>query len=232
MWTPTPFEIEALQLSLKVGLWSTVLGLPLALFMAWLLVRTTFPLKSLLDALVHLPLVLPPVVVGYLLLVLFGRHGVLGQWFRELLGIQIAFTWRGAVLAAAVMAFPLMVRAIRLSLENVDQGLEVAARTLGAGRIRVFLTITLPLILPGVIAAALLGFARALGEFGATITFVANIPGETSTLPLALYNAIQIPGQEDAVWRLLAMTVIVAIGAVLVSEWLTRRGRKALQDYV
>jgi molybdate transport system permease protein len=222
----TPLEIEALTLSLRVATWAVLGGLPVAMLVAWVLARRHFPGKTLLDGLVHLPLVLPPVVVGYTLLVLFGREGPIGGWLHSVFGIAVAFTWQGAALASAVMAFPLMVRAIRLSLEAVDPRLESAARTLGAGRLGVFATITLPLTGPGVLAAAILGFARSLGEFGATITFVSNIPGETRTLPLAIYSLIQQPGGEQGALRLAVIAVVLALVALAGSEVLARRLRK------
>lgn len=225
----TAFEQEALALSLRVAVWSTALSLPLALLVALLLARGRFPGRGLLNGLVHLPLVLPPVVVGYLLLVLFGAKGPLGAWLAETFGLAIAFTWRGAALAAAVMAFPLFVRPIRLALEAVDRRLETAARTLGAGPLRVFATITLPLIAPGLLAGAVLAFARALGEFGATITFVGSIPGETRTLPLALYAALQRPGGEAEAQRLVLLSLLIAAVALGASEWLERRLRRRLQ---
>jgi len=221
-------EWQAVLLSLKVSSVAVLFSLPLGIFFAWVLVRCQFPGKALLDSLIHLPLVLPPVVVGYLLLVGFGRRGVIGAWFYDWFGITFAFNWRGAVLAAAVMSFPLMVRAIRLALEGVDLRLEQAARTLGAGRLRVFLTITLPLTLPGIIAGTVLAFARSLGEFGATITFVSNIPGETRTLPSAMYTLIQTPGGEHAAWRLCVIAIALAMVSLLVAEWLARISRKRL----
>lgn len=219
----TPFETEALSLSLRVAFWSVTLSLPLGLLAAWALARWRFYGKTLLNGLIHLPLVLPPVVVGYGLLVLFGRKGPLGAWLYETLGITLAFTWRGAALAAAVMAFPLMVRAMRLSLEAVDRRLEAAARTLGAGPVNVFLTVTLPLMAPGILAGAILAFARSLGEFGATITFVSNIPGETRTLPIALYTLIQTPDGEAGALRLALISVAVALFALAASEVIARR---------
>ncbi|GAB4370502.1 MAG: molybdate ABC transporter permease subunit [Kiloniellaceae bacterium] len=228
MFELTPLEVEALGLSLKVALWSVAVSLPFGLATAWLLGRCEFFGKTLLDGIVHLPLVLPPVVVGYLLLLLFGRNGPLGAWLLDAFGITLAFTWEGAALAAAVMAFPLMVRAMRLSIEAVDQKLETAARTLGASRLSVFVTVTLPLILPGVLAGAVLAFARSLGEFGATITFVSNIPGETRTLPLALYSLIQTPGGEAGALRLAVLSVLLSLGALAVSEALARRLRARL----
>ena len=225
----TPLEAEALMLSLRVALWSVAASLPFGLLMAWLLARHEFPGKSVLNGLVHLPLVVPPVVVGYLLLVLLGREGLLGAWLHEALGITIAFTWQGAALAAAVMAFPLMVRAMRLSLEAVDRRLEAAARTLGAGPAEVFLTITLPLMAPGILAGAILAFARSLGEFGATITFVSNIPGETRTLPLALFSQVQSPGGELGALRLTMISVVLAFAALAASEVLARRLHRRLE---
>ncbi len=193
MFALTPLEVEAVTLSLWVSGWAVAASLPAGIFCAWLLARRHFPGKSFVDGLIHLPLVLPPVVVGYALLVLFGRRGVLGAWLHDVLGVTFAFNWKGAALASAVISFPLMVRAIRLSLENIDRGVEAAAATLGAGPVRVFFTVTLPLALPGVLAGIILAFARSLSEFGATITFVSNIPGETRTLPLALYGLTQVP---------------------------------------
>ena len=219
----TPLETEAVALSLRVALVSVVFALPTGLLVAWLLVRVRFPGKSVLDALVHLPLVLPPVAVGYLLLIALGRNGVIGGWLYDSFGISFAFTWKGAAVAAAVMAFPLMVRAMRLSLEAVDPGLEAAARTLGATRRRVFLTVTLPLMAPGILAGGVLAFARALGEFGATITFVSNIPGETRTLPIALYTLTQTPGGEASAARLAILAALLAFAALIGSEWLARR---------
>jgi molybdate transport system permease protein len=219
----TPLEIEALGLSLKVASWSVMGSLPFGLAVAWALARRDFWGKTIVNGLVHLPLVIPPVAVGYLLLVLLGRHGPLGAALFDMFGITIAFTWKGAAVAAAVMAFPLMVRAIRLSLENVDRGLETAASTLGASPVRVFFRITLPLTAPGILAGSVLAFARALGEFGATITFVSNIPGETRTLPIALYSLIQSPGGEDAAMRILLLSVALAVVALTMSEFLSRR---------
>lgn len=224
----TPLEIEALGLSLKVAVASVVGSLPFGLAAAWLLARRSFPGKSLVDGIIHLPLVVPPVVVGYLLLVALGRRGPVGGWLYDSFGITIAFTWKGAAVAAAVMAFPLMVRAMRLSLEAVDRRLEAAARTLGAGRARVFMTITLPLMAPGVLAGTVLAFARALGEFGATITFVSNIPGETRTLPIALYTLTQTPDGEAAAARLAVISVVLALAAIVASEWIARRMARRL----
>jgi len=216
-------ELEILALSLKVALWSVALSLPLALFIAHLLARRQFPGKSLLDAVVHLPLVLPPVVIGYFLLILLGRRGPLGELLEQWFGIVVAFRWTGAAVACAVMGFPLMVRAMRLSIEAIDPRLEAAAQTLGAGRIGVFLTVTLPLALPGILTGALLSFARSLGEFGATITFVSNIPGETQTLPLAIYALTQAPGGDAAAMRLCVISVTLSLAALLLSEMMVRR---------
>ena len=221
-------EREALSLSLRVAVWAVATGLPAALAVAWLLARRNFPGKTLLNGVVHLPLVLPPVVVGYLLLLTFGRQGPVGGWLHQTFGLTIAFTWQGAALAAAVMAFPLMVRAIRLSLEAVDTRLESAARTLGAGRLEVFVTVTLPLTAPGLLAGAILGFARSLGEFGATITFVSNIPGETRTLPLALYSLVQQPGGEAGALRIAVISVGLALVALAGSELLARRVKRRI----
>ncbi len=230
MFDLTPLEIEALGLSLRVALWSVFVSLPFGLATAWLLARYEFFGKTLLNGVIHLPLVLPPVVVGYLLLVLLGRQGPLGAWLFATFGISLPFTWEGAALAAAVMAFPLMVRAMRLSIEMVDQSLETAARTLGASRANVFVTITLPLIMPGILAGAVLAFARSLGEFGATITFVSNIPGETRTLPLALYSLIQTPGGEAGALRLAVLSVLLSLAALAASEAIARRLRARMSD--
>jgi molybdate transport system permease protein len=218
----SPDEWRAVGLSLRVAFWATLLSLPLAVLTAHALARWRFPGRQVLNGLVHLPLILPPVVTGYLLLIAFGRRGVIGQMLEQVFGLVLAFRWTGAVLAAAVMAFPLMVRAIRLAIEAVDPRLEQAAATLGASRMMVFLTVTLPLILPGIIAGAILAFAKAMGEFGATITFVANIPGQTQTLPSAIYSALQVPGGEDHASRLVIIAVGVAMLALLASEWVSR----------
>ena len=223
MWNLTPLETEALRLSLRVALTAVAGSLPIGVLVAWLLARREFPGKTIVNGLVHLPLILPPVVVGYLLLVLLGRRGPLGAWLYDVFGITIAFTWKGAAVASAVMAFPLMVRAIRLSLESVDRRLEHAARTLGASPLRVFLTVTLPLTLPGILTGAVLGFARSMGEFGATITFVSNIPGETRTLPLALFSLVQTPGGDEGAVRLVIISVVLAMAALVASEMLARR---------
>ena len=215
-------EVEVVLLSLKVAFWSMVLTLPVAIALAWLLSRREFWGKSLLDAVVHLPLVLPPVVVGYALLLLFGRNGPLGRLLDELFGVSIAFAWEGAAVAAAVMGLPLAVRTIRLSFDAIDRRLEHAARTLGATRWDTFLVITLPLALPGILAGLVLSFARGLGEFGATITFVSNIPGETRTLPLAEYTYLQQPGSEEPALRLAVLSVILAFAALLAAEHVNR----------
>ncbi|MDY0039962.1 MAG: molybdate ABC transporter permease subunit [Desulforhabdus sp.] len=223
VFTLTTVELEALRLSLWVSIWAVLWSLPLGILAAWILARLRFPGKNLLDGLIHLPLVLPPVVIGYLLLVFFGRRGVVGGWLYEVLGISLAFNWKGAAVAAGVMAFPLMVRAVRLSIEGVDQGLEAAARTLGCGALRVFFTVTLPLSVPGIITGVILAFARSLGEFGATITFVSNIQGKTQTLPLALYTLTQVPGGETGAMRLCIISIMIAMVAVLASELLAKR---------
>jgi molybdate transport system permease protein len=223
MLTMTPVETAALLLSLRVASVGTLFSIPLALLVAWLLARRRFVGRQLLNGFVHLPLVLPPVVVGFVLLVLFGRHGPIGAWLYHVAGFTFAFNWKGAALAAAVMGFPLMARAMWLSLETVDRRLEAAARTLGASRLRVFWTVTLPLMAPGILTGAILAFARSLGEFGATITFVSNIPGETQTLPLALYTFIQVPGGDAAAWRLCIIAAVLAMVATLASELLARR---------
>ncbi len=219
----SPEETTALYLSLQVSLVATLASLPLGVLIAYALARGRFVGHGLLNGLVHLPLILPPVVTGYLLLLTFGRQGWVGAALWDWFGFTFAFRWTGAALAAAVMAFPLMVRAIRLAIEAVDPKLEEAASTLGASRPVVFLTVTLPLILPGIIAGAVLAFAKAMGEFGATITFVANIPGETQTLPTAIYAFLQVPGGDGAALRLVLISVAVAMGALALSEWLSRR---------
>lgn len=228
-WQLTELEIEALRLSLLVSGTAVLGSLPFGIFFAWLLARVEFPGKALLDGVLHLPLVLPPVVVGYFLLVTMGRRGVIGGWLWHTFGISVAFTWKGAAMASAVIAFPLLVRAIRLSIEGVDRGLEAAARTLGAHPVSVFFTITLPLVLPGVVTGVILAFARSLSEFGATITFVSNIPGETRTLPIALYSVTQAPGGDAAAMRLCVISVIVAFAALLASEFLSRRVQARLK---
>ena len=224
-------ELDIVLLSLKVAFWSVVLSLPFALLVAYLLARRDFPGKSLFDAIVHLPLVLPPVVVGYALLLLLGRRVPFGALLEEWFGIVVAFRWTGAAIACAVMGFPLMVRAMRLSIEAIDPKLDAAAQTLGAGRMGVFLTVTLPLAVPGIVTGTLLSFARSLGEFGATITFVSNIPGETQTLPLAIYALTQVPGGDEAALRLCILSVLLSIAALLVSEALVRRASRRVLGY-
>ena len=219
----SPAEWQAVSLSLRVAFWATVLSLPIGIFTAYALARWSFVGKQVLNGIVHLPLVLPPVVTGYLLLLTFGRRGLVGEFLEQTFGIIVAFRWTGAVLAAAIMAFPLMVRAIRLSIEAVDPKLEEAASTLGASRAWVFITVTLPLILPGVLAGSILAFAKAMGEFGATITFVSNIPGQTQTLPSAIYAFLQVPGGEASALRLVIIAVIIAMGALLLSEVVSKR---------
>jgi molybdate transport system permease protein len=219
----TPLELQALWLSLQVAATATALTLPVALLLALALARGRWRGKALLEAAVNLPLVLPPVVIGYALLVGFGRQGPLGRWLNEWFGITFVFTFRGAVLAAAVMALPLMVRAVRQALEAVDRGLEDAARTLGASRLDAFASVTLPLAAPGLLSGAVLGFAASLGEFGATITFVSNVPGQTQTLPLAIYSALQSADGEAAALRLVACSVLLAIGALALAQWGHRR---------
>jgi len=229
MFELTPLESEAMGLSLRVAFWAVAGSLPFGIAVAWLLARTRFPGRLILDGLVHLPLVLPPVAVGYLLLVLLGRQGPVGAWLESWFGITLAFTWRAAVVAAAVMAFPLMVRAIRLGIEAIDRGLEDAARTLGARPPAVFFRVTLPLALPGILAGVLLAFARSLGEFGATIMFAANIPGETRTLPLALYSVAQTPDGDGPALRLILISLALAMAALILSEILARRADRRLR---
>ena len=224
--TYSPEELTAIRLSLRVGLWATFASLPIGLITAMLLARGRFWGRALLNVAVHLPLVMPPVVTGYLLLVLFGRHGTLGAFLADRLGIVFAFRWTGAALASAVMGFPLMVRSMRLSIDAVDRRLEDAAATLGAGRVWVWLTVTLPLILPGIVAGMILSFARALGEFGATITFVSNIPGETQTLPTAIYTFLQVPGGEVGALRLTLVAVAISVAALFASEAVAQRATR------
>jgi molybdate transport system permease protein len=229
--TLSPEELTAIKLSLRVATWATIVSLPFGVLVAMLLARGRFYGRSLLNALVLLPLVLPPVVTGYVLLLLFGRQGPLGRWFAETLGIVFAFRWTGAALACAVMGFPLMVRAIQLSAAAVDRKLEQAASTLGASPPLVFLTVTLPLMAPGIIAGAILGFARAMGEFGATITFVSNIPGQTQTLPTLIYTFTQVPGGDAGALRLTLISLAISLTAILASEWLAREvGRRVRAD--
>ncbi len=220
-------ELQALSLSLRVATWGTLASLPFAIAVAWLLARGRFYGKSLLNGIVLLPLILPPVVTGYFLLLLFGRKGPIGAFLADNFGIVFSFRWTGAALAAAVMGFPLMVTSIRLSLEAVDRRLEDAAATLGSGRLSAFFKVTLPLASPGILAGTVLSFAKAMGEFGATITFVSNIPGETQTIPTAIYTFTQVPGGESGALRLILISVTISMGALLASELLSRRMRRA-----
>jgi molybdate transport system permease protein len=231
MWL-SPDDWEIVGLSLRVSLFAVFATLPIAYTLAWALARGRFPGKVLLDALVHLPLVLPPVVVGWLLLLAMGPMGPIGEWLQNWFGVSVMFRWTGAAIAAGVMALPLMVRAIRLSIEAVDHRIEDAARTLGASPFHAFLTIILPLSLPGVLTGFILGFARSIGEFGATITFVSNIPGETRTLPIAIYSALQVPGSDATVWRLAILSIVLSLGALMISELLSQRGRKDRSGHV
>ncbi len=231
MWLslqPTPEELTALWLSLKIGLWCTALIAVPGIVTGWLLARIRFPGKAIVDGLIHLPLVLPPVVPGYLLLLVLGRQGPLGRWLHDTWGIALAFTWQGAVIASALMAFPLMVRAVRLAVTLVEPRLEEAARTLGAGPLRVWLTVTVPLSLPGILTGLVLAFARSLGEFGATVTFVGNVAGETRTLPLAIYTYTQIPGDDGPALRLVVISILLALAALWVSELGARRIERLL----
>jgi molybdate transport system permease protein len=227
-----PEDWEVVRLSLKVSAVAVFGSLPVAFALAWLLGRKRFPGKLILDGIVHLPLVLPPVVTGWLLLLLFGPYGPAGRLLEQWFGVSVMFRWTGAAIASAIMALPLMVRAIRLSVEAIDPRLEQAARTLGASPRHAFLTVSLPLAIPGVLVAAVLGFARSLGEFGATITFVSNIPGETRTLPIAIYSALQVPGGEGIVTRLAIISVILSLGALVASEALARRGGAGARGHV
>ena len=223
----SPAEYAAISLSLRVGFWATLVSLPFGIITAYVLARKSFWGKQIVNGLVHLPLILPPVVTGYLLLLGFGRQGPFGTILADCCGVVLAFQWTGAVLAAAIMAFPLMVRAIRLGIEAVDPQLEEAASTLGASPLRVFATVTIPLILPGILAGAILAFAKALGEFGATITFVANIPGQTQTLPAAIYTLLQVPNGDAAAFRLVVIAIFVAMMALILSEYLAKQlGKK------
>ena len=224
----SPDEWVAVRLSLRIALVATIVALPFGLAVAWLLARKHFYGKALLDGLIHLPLVLPPVVTGYLLLLTFGRRGLVGAWLADHLGIVFAFRWTGAALACGVMSFPLLVRPIRLSIEAVDRRLEQASSTLGAAPWRVFSTVTLPLALPGVLAGMVLGFAKAIGEFGATITFVSNIPGETQTISSAIYSLIQTPDGDTAALRLGIVSIVIAMTALITSEWFARRATQRL----
>jgi molybdate transport system permease protein len=228
MFNISPTEWMAVELSLRVSVVATLVATPIGIAAGWLLARRDFWGKSTVDALIHLPLVLPPVVTGYLLLLTFGRRGLVGEWLADHLGIVFAFRWTGAALACGIMSFPLLVRPIRLSIEAVDRRLEQAASTLGAPPWRVFSTITLPLALPGVLAGMVLGFAKALGEFGATITFVSNIPGETQTISSAIYTLTQVPDGDAAALRLVAVSIVIAMAALIASEWFARRATRSL----
>jgi molybdate transport system permease protein len=219
----SPDEWIAIRLSLRIAIVATLVALPFGIALAWLLARKSFWGKTLLDGLVHLPLVLPPVVTGYLLLISFGRRGPIGIFLAEQLGIVLSFRWTGAALACGIMGFPLLVRPIRLAIEAIDQRLEEAAATLGASRVWVFLTVTLPLALPGLIAGVVLCFAKALGEFGATITFVANIPGETQTISAAIYTFTQVPNGDAAAGRLVLVAIAISLAALVAAEWLSQR---------
>ncbi len=222
----SPAEWAAVLLSLEIAAKSVAFSLPIAVAVAWLLARAEFPGKSIVDGVVHLPLVLPPVVVGYLLLLTFGVRGPVGAFLYETFGVRLVFTAAGASLATATMAFPLMVRAIRLSIEALDPGLDEAARTLGAGKLDRFCTVSLPLILPGILAGGMIAFAASLGEFGAVITFASNVPGETQTLPLAIYSAVQRPGGEAMAARLAAISIALAFAGLLLSEYLAQRVKR------
>lgn len=222
------YEIESVTLSLKVASYAVICLIPIGIALAWLMAKRTFWGKSLLDSVIHLPLVLPPVVIGYLLLISLGRQGWAGQWIYELTGISFSFNWKGAVVACIVVSLPLMVRSIRLSLESVETTLEQAAATLGASPIKVFFTITLPLTIPGIITGTMLSFARSLGEFGATISFVSNIPGETQTIPLAMYSFIETPGAEIEAMRLCIISIVIALSSMMLSEWLSRYSARRL----
>ena len=219
----SPQEWMAVRLSLRVSVWATLVSLPFGVALAFVLARGRFWGHAVLNGIVHLPLILPPVVTGYILLLLFGRRGPIGAFLEEYFGIVFAFRWTGAALACGVMGFPLLVRAVRLSIEAVDRRLEDAAGTLGANPAWIFLTVTLPLILPGVIAGMILSFAKAMGEFGATITFVSNIPGETQTISAAIYSLTQVPGGDSAALQLVIVAITISLGAHLVSEWFGRR---------
>jgi len=229
MLTLSPLEAEALRLSLLVSVAAVACSLPFGILAAWLLARKHFPGKVIIDGLVHLPLVLPPVAVGYLLLVTMGRQGLIGGWLHDVFGVTFAFNWKGAALASAVISFPLLVRAVRLSIEAVDRGVEAAAASLGAGPWDVFFTVTLPLSLPGIAAGIVLAFARSLSEFGATITFVASIPGETRTLPVALYAVTQSPGGDREALRLCILSVALALLTLVAADWMARRLEKRLK---
>lgn len=227
-FTLTPTEISAIYLSVKVAMVAIFASLPLAIFVAWLLARKNFFGKTLVNSFVHLPLVLPPVVMGYLLLISMGKNGVIGKILWQVFGFTFGFSWTGAALASAIVAFPLLVRSIRLAFEQIDPKLEEAAKTLGASPLRTFFSITLPLSLPGVFAGIILGFARSLGEFGATITFVSNIPHQTQTLPLAMYALIETPGAEGAAARLCVIAIVIALSSLMISEYFARKAQQRL----
>ena len=224
----TEYEWSIILLSLKIGSVAVIASLPFGIWIAWILARKEFRGKTILDSIINLPLVLPPVVIGYLLLITMGRNGYVGKWLDQVFGLSFSFNWKGAALASAVVSFPLLVRAIRISFESIDHNLEFAARSLGASKIKMFFTITLPLAIPGIIAGIVLAFARSLGEFGATITFVSNIPGETRTLPLAMYTLIQIPNQEAATMRLCIIAIAISFISLFLSEVLQRAHKKRL----
>lgn len=224
----TEYEYQALMLSLKVAFFAIVWLIPLGIAVAWLLARKQFVGKSLVDSIIHLPLVLPPVVIGYMLLISMGRQGFIGSLLYEHFGLVFSFNWKGAVLACIVVSLPLMVRSIRLSLESVDTKLEQAAATLGASPFKIFVTITLPLTIPGIITGTMLAFARSLGEFGATISFVSNIPGETQTIPLAMYNFIETPGSEAEAMRLCIISIVIALSSLVISERLSKATTRRL----
>lgn len=222
----TEYEVTAVLLSLKVSGVAVLFSLPAGIVCAWVLARLEFPGKTLLDGVIHLPLVLPPVVIGYLLLISMGRKGIIGESLYDWFGISFSFSWRGAALAAAIVSFPLMVRAIRQAFEHADIRLEQAARTLGSSPLKVFLTITLPMTVPGIISGMVLAFARSLGEFGSTITFVSNIPGETRTIPLAMYSFIETPGAESQAARFCIISIIIALLSLMTSQWLTQKAQR------
>ncbi|WP_392562883.1 molybdate ABC transporter permease subunit [Orbus sturtevantii] len=224
----TEYEWQVLLLSLKIASVAIIFSLPVAILVAWLLARCQFWGKSLFDSIIHLPLVLPPVALGYLLLITMGRRGIIGKWLYDTIGLNFSFNWQGAALASAIVAFPLVVRSIRLAIESIDSRLENVARTLGANRLRVFINITLPLAFPGILMGIVLGFARCLGEFGATITFVSNIQGETRTIPLAMYTLLQVPNGENAAMRLCIISIVISLIALIASEWLNRWHKKKL----
>jgi len=227
----SPTEWTAIELSLRVATVATLVATPIGIGVAWLLARRDFWGKSLIDALIYLPLVLPPVVTGYLLLLTFGRRGLVGAWLADHLGIVFAFRWTGAALACGVMGFPLMVRPIRLSIESIDRRLEDAAGTLGANGPWIFALVTLPLAVPGLVVGSILCFAKALGEFGATITFVSNIPGETQTISAAIYTYTQVPGGDASAWRLTAVAIVIALGALVASELVQRKASRRLAQF-